>query len=134
MLGPPGTGESHLAVTLGLEAVEAGRSVYFSTLAELASSLARAERDGQLRERIRYYARVALLIIDEIGYLPLQAGGANLFFQLLNAHYERGAMILACNHGFGEAMRGRTSPRPSCCRLRRSNGGAVGRRGPSLPP
>ena len=102
MTGSPGTGKSHLAVALGLEAVKAGRSVCFSTLAEMVSSLARAEREGQLRERIRYYVRVALLIIDEIGYLPLQAGGANLFFQLINARYERGAMILTSNRGFGE--------------------------------
>ncbi|HTO45039.1 MAG TPA: IS21-like element helper ATPase IstB [Burkholderiales bacterium] len=101
-LGPPGTGKSHLAIALGLEAVKAGRSVYFSTLGELVSMLARAEREGQLRERIRYYARIGLLIIDEIGYLPLQSGGANLFFQLINARYERGAMILTSNRGFGE--------------------------------
>lgn len=101
-LGPPGTGKSHLAIALGLEAVKAGRSVCFSTLAEMVSSLARAEREGQLRERIRYYTRVALLIVDEIGYLPLQSGGANLFFQLINARYERGAMILTSNRGFGE--------------------------------
>jgi DNA replication protein DnaC len=101
-LGPPGTGKSHLAVALGLEAVKAGRSVYFSTLGELVSSLAKAEREGQLRERIRFLARNALLIIDEIGYLPLQSGGANLFFQLINARYERGAMILTSNRGFGE--------------------------------
>jgi len=101
-LGPPGTGKSHLAVALGLEAVKVGKSVYFSTLGELVSSLAKAEREGQLKERIRFFTRNALLIIDEIGYLPLQSGGANLFFQLINARYERGAMILTSNRGFGE--------------------------------
>lgn len=101
-LGPPGTGKSHLAVALGLEAVKAGKSVYFSTLGELVSSLAKADREGQLRERLRFYTRNALMIIDEIGYLPLQSGGANLFFQLINARYERGAMILTSNRGFGE--------------------------------
>lgn len=54
------------------------------------------------KERIRYYARNALLIVDEIGYLPLQSGRANLFFQLINARYERGAMILTSNRGFSE--------------------------------
>jgi DNA replication protein DnaC len=101
-LGPPGTGKSHLALALGLEAVKRGKSVYFATLAELVTSLAKAEREGQLRERIRFYTRNALLIIDEIGYLPLQSGGANLFFQLVNARYERGALILTSNRGFGE--------------------------------
>ena len=101
-LGPPGTGKSHLAIALGLEAVKLGKSVYFTTLAELVSGLAKAEREGLLKERIRFYTRTALLIIDEIGYLPLQSGGANLFFQLINARYERGAMILTSNRGFGE--------------------------------
>jgi len=101
-LGPPGTGKSHLAIALGLEAVKVGKSVYFTSLGELVSALAKAEREGQLRERIRFYARNALLIIDEIGYLPLQSGGANLFFQLVNARYERGALILTSNRGFGE--------------------------------
>ena len=101
-LGPPGTGKSHLAVAIGLEAVKAGKSVYFSNLAELVAGLAKADREGQLKQRIQFITRNALLIIDEIGYLPLQAGGANLFFQLINARYERGAMILTGNRGFGE--------------------------------
>jgi DNA replication protein DnaC len=101
-LGPPGTGKSHLAVALGIEAVKAGRSVYFATLADIVSVLARAEREGQLRERIRFLCRASLLIVDEIGYLPVIPGGGNLFFQLVNARYERGAMILTSNRGFAE--------------------------------
>jgi DNA replication protein DnaC len=101
-LGPPGTGKSHLAVALGVEAVKAGRSVYFVTLADLVGALARAEREGSLREKIRYFCRFALLIVDEIGYLPVIPGGGNLFFQLVNARYERGAMILTSNRGFAE--------------------------------
>ena len=102
LLGPPGTGKSHLAVALGVEAIRAGRSVYFMTLADLITALARAERDGSLRERIRFLCRPQLLIVDEIGYLPVVPGGGNLFFQLVNARYERGAMILTSNRGFGE--------------------------------
>jgi DNA replication protein DnaC len=101
-LGPPGTGKSHLATALGVEAVKAGRSVYFCTLADLIGMLARAEREGRLAERIRFFCRPALLIVDEIGYLPVVSGGGNLFFQLVNARYERGAMILTSNRGFAE--------------------------------
>ncbi len=102
LLGPPGTGKSHLATALAVEAVKAGRSVAFSTLADIISSLAKAEKDGTLRERIRYLCRASLLVVDEIGYLPVVPGGGNLFFQLVNARYEKGAMILTSNRGFAE--------------------------------
>lgn len=101
-LGPPGTGKSHLATAIGVEAVKAGKSVYFSTLADLVGALAKAEREGTLRERIRFFCRFSLLVVDEIGYLPVIAGGGNLFFQLVNARYEKGAMILTSNRGFAE--------------------------------
>ena len=101
-IGQSGTGKSHLAIALGVEAVRSGRSVYFSPLADIIDSLARAEREGRLRERIRYLCRASLLIIDEIGYLSIGAGAGNLFFQLVNARYERGAMILTSNRGFAE--------------------------------
>jgi len=97
-LGP----KSHLATALGVEAVKAGRTVYFASLADIVGALAKAEREGQLRERIRFLCRTSLLIVDEIGYLPVIPGGGNLFFQLVNARYERGAMILTSNRGFAE--------------------------------
>ena len=101
-LGPPGTGKSHLATALGVAAVKVGKSVYRATLAELIEALLKAEREGRLIEKIRFYTRVSLLIVDEIGYLPITQGGANLFFQLVNARYEKGAMILTSNRGFAE--------------------------------
>ena len=102
LLGPPGTGKSHLAIALGVEAVRAGKSVYMATLAELVDSMRRAEREGRLADRVRFLSRYSLLIVDEIGYLPVGSGGGNLFFQLVNACYERCAMIKTGNRGFGE--------------------------------
>lgn len=102
LIGPPGTGKSHLSVALGVEAIKTARSVYFTTLADLVGVLAKAEREGSLREKIRFLCRFALLIVDEIGYLPVTPGGGNLFFQLVNARYEKGAMILTSNRGFAE--------------------------------
>lgn len=101
-IGQSGTGKSHLAVALGVEAIRAGRSVYFCPLADIIDSLARADREGRLRERIRYLCRAQLLIIDEIGYVTLAADAGSLFFQLVNARCERGAMILTSNRGFAE--------------------------------
>ena len=83
-------------------AVKKGKSVYRASLAELVEAMSKAEREGRLVEKIRFYARASLLIVDEIGYLPITRGGANLFFQLVNARYEKGAMILTSNRGFAE--------------------------------
>lgn len=94
LLGPPSTGKGHLASTLAVEAVRAGKSVYFILLADLVAILAEAEREGTLREKMRFVCRCSLLVVDEIGYLPVTPGRGNLFFQLVNARYEKGAMIL----------------------------------------
>ncbi len=92
----------HIAGALGVIAVKAGKTVYRATLAELIDALLKAEREGRLAEKIRFHARASLLIVDEIGYLPITGGGGNLFFQLVNARYEKGSMILTSNRGFAE--------------------------------
>jgi DNA replication protein DnaC len=101
-LGPPGNGKSHLCIALGVEAVRAGQSVYFGTLAEIVASMVKAEREGNLAQRVRFLARNSPLFVDEIGYLPVGLDGGNLFFQLINACYERCAIILTSNRSFGE--------------------------------
>ncbi|MGI4799142.1 MAG: IS21-like element helper ATPase IstB [Janthinobacterium lividum] len=116
-IGQSGTGKSHLAIALGVEAIRAGRSVYFCALADIIDSLAKADREGRLRERIRYLCRTQVLIIDEIGYVTLGAAAGNLFFQLVNARYERGAMILTSNRGFAEWGQVFGEPSTSGCHI-----------------
>ena len=65
-LGPPGTGKRHLSLALGVQAVKAGRSVYFTPLSDLVSALAKAEREGSLREKIKFYCRFSLLIVERV--------------------------------------------------------------------
>ncbi|HEU5283054.1 MAG TPA: IS21-like element helper ATPase IstB [Burkholderiales bacterium] len=101
VLGPPGVGKTHLAVSLGLKAIEAGYRVLFTTAANLITALTKAHAEGRLEEKLKVYTTPRLLIIDEIGYLPIDRGGANLFFQLISRRYERGPMILTSNQSFG---------------------------------
>lgn len=100
VLGPPGVGKTHLAVSLGLKAIQAGYRVLFTTAASLIAQLLRAQGEGRLEEKLKFYTTPRLLIIDEIGYLPIERQGANLFFQLVTRRYERGPMILTSNQSF----------------------------------
>ena len=101
-LGPAGVGKTHLAVSLAITAAERGRRVYYGTLADLVLSMVEAEHQGKLRERLAFLRQPALLIVDEIGYLPVTPNGANLFFQLVNARYERNSTVLTSNKSFKE--------------------------------
>ena len=83
-LGPPGVGKTHLAISLAIRAAESGRRVYYGSLRDLVGSLQEAETKGQLRRRLRVLTHPALLVVDEIGYLPVTRNGATLFFQLIN--------------------------------------------------
>ena len=101
LLGPPGVGKTHLGVGLGLKAIEKGYRVLFTTAAAMIAALAKALAEGRLDEKLKLYTVPRLLIIDEIGYLPIDQTGANLFFQLISRRYEKGPMILTSNQSFG---------------------------------
>ena len=99
-LGPTGVGKTHLAISLAVEAAKRGRRVFYSTLYELSQALVEAERAGRLRERMNFLATASLLVVDEVGYLPIGQNGTNLFFQLINRRYERNTTLLTSNKSF----------------------------------
>lgn len=100
LVGPPGVGKTHLAVALGIEAVKGRMSVYFLTAAELLNRLRKALSEGKLDRAFSQICRYRLLVIDEIGYLPLEKQDANLFFQFISRRYEKGSVILTSNQAF----------------------------------
>jgi DNA replication protein DnaC len=101
-LGPPGVGKTHLAISLAITAAKRGRRVYYGTLIDLITSLEEAQAAGNLSRRLAVLSHPSLLIVDEIGYLPINHNGAVLFFQLMNRRYERASTVLTSNKGFEE--------------------------------
>lgn len=109
LFGPPGVGKTHLAIALGRAAIEAGHSALFVTATALLAALSKAHAESHFGDQLTFFAKPKLLIVDELGYLPLERATANLFFQLVAKRYERGSILLTTNqqvtewgHVFGD--------------------------------
>jgi DNA replication protein DnaC len=102
LIGDSGTGKTHLATALGIRACQQGRRVRFTTLAALANELQEAQTRRDLARIVARYARTELVLLDELGYLALPDGAAELVFQVLSERHERGALIITTNLPFGE--------------------------------
>ena len=100
--GTPGVGKTNLAVSIGIEAAKHRYCVYFITFQELISQLKKAASENRLENRIKWFCRYKLLIIDELGYLPINKEDSNLFFQLIDMRYEKKSTILTTNMNFNE--------------------------------
>lgn len=99
-LGTPGVGKTHLAVSLGMIAAQNRYSTYYISCHNLISQLSKAHYENRLQHRLKTYAKYKVLIIDEIGYLPMDINGANLFFQLITKRYEKNSTIFTSNKPF----------------------------------
>lgn len=102
LVGPPGVGKTHLAVALGIKAIQQGKRVLFTSATALVAALARAYQENRLEEKLKSFVQPHLLVVDELGYIPVDRHGANLFFQLVSRRYEKGSMVLTSNQRFGD--------------------------------
>lgn len=99
-LGPVGLGKTHLSIALGHAACLSGKSVLFATAIDTINTLAAAQTTGRLKSELKKYLAPNLLILDELGYLPIDKHGADLLFQVISQRYERGSLIITSNRAF----------------------------------
>jgi DNA replication protein DnaC len=102
LIGPTGTGKSHLLTALGYTAVERGYSVRHTRVVDMINHLTAAQLNGSLGKTLRTYVRPSLLLLDELGYLPIDKRGADLLFQVVAARYESGSIVISTNRPFRE--------------------------------
>lgn len=102
LLGPPGVGKSHLAIALGVAATEAGYRTYFTSAADMVAALQSAHLEGTVQYKLRTYTGPSVLVVDELGYLPLDQSSANWIFQVVSRRYEKGSVVLTSNRGFAD--------------------------------
>jgi DNA replication protein DnaC len=100
LLGPPGTGKTHLATALGIIAAQHGHRVLFATATDWVTRLADAHRAGRLAAELTKLRRYGLIVVDEVGYLPFEQDAASLFFQLVSSRYEHASLVLTSNLPF----------------------------------